>query len=281
MTLDRDDEAMMMHERISVHHVAFPTADVAQLARHFRAVGARRATLWSGLLAGDGMQQVQAMRANDGIGVDTVLHVFRPEGLLSGDRAMAAATDQLAQAIVDSAAIGARSLYLLTGGRGGMAWAVAAEAFAAAIAPCLRQARAAGITLSVETTTPLHAHLHLGTSLRDAARLAEIADIGLCIDLFGCWTESDIEEQLRRLLPRIDLVQVSDHVPGDMALPCRAVPGDGAIPLDRLLHTLIAGGYAGLFDLELLGPRIEAEGAEAAILRGAGRLGAILARLGA
>ena len=39
------------------------------------------------------------------------------------------------------------------------------------------------------------------------------------------------------------------------------MPGDGDIPFDRILGPLLAAGYTGAFDLELIGPRIEAEGA--------------------
>ena len=47
---------------------------------------------------------------------------------------------------------------------------------------------------------------------------------------------------------------------GDRALPARAVPGDGAIPIETFIAQALAGGYAHGFDLELIGPRIDAEG---------------------
>ena len=56
---------------------------------------------------------------------------------------------------------------------------------------------------------------------------------------------------------------------GDRALPARAVPGDGAIPIEPFIRQVLAGGYTHGFDLELIGPRIEAEGR---IERGASRL---------
>ena len=59
------------------------------------------------------------------------------------------------------------------------------------------------------------------------------------------------------------------------------VPGDGAIPLERLLGELLEAGYTGVFDLELVGPRIESEGNRAASRRAAERISEILTRLGA
>ena len=51
--------------------------------------------------------------------------------------------------------------------------------------------------------------------------------------------------------------------------------------LERILGDLLEEGYRGVFDLELLGPRIESEGARAATKRAAENLSGILAKLGA
>ena len=40
--------------------------------------------------------------------------------------------------------LGARSIYLLTGGHGTLTWEEAAEVFRAAVAPCVAKARQAG-----------------------------------------------------------------------------------------------------------------------------------------
>ena len=82
-------------------------------------------------------------------------------------------------------------------------------------------------------------------------------------------------------MPNTHLVQVSDYVLGDRSAPCRAVIGDGVIPVERLLGDLLEAGYTGVFDLELVGPRIQQEGATSATRRAAENLSEILIRLGA
>ncbi|MEO7247589.1 MAG: sugar phosphate isomerase/epimerase, partial [Novosphingobium sp.] len=82
-------------------------------------------------------------------------------------------------------------------------------------------------------------------------------------------------------LPHTHLVQVSDYVLGDRSAPCRAVVGDGVVPIESLLGDLLDGGYAGVFDLELVGPRIQQEGPAAATKRAAENLSEILMKLGA
>ena len=67
---------------------------------------------------------------------------------------------------------------------------------------------------------------------------------------------------------RVRLVQASDYVVGTLTASERAVPGDGDIPLARLLATVLNAGYRGYVELEMLGPRIEDEGYRDAIARG-------------
>ena len=99
-------------------------------------------------------------------------------------------------------------------------------------------------------------------------------------DLFTCWTDADIDAAIAAAAPHTALVQVSDYVYGDRALPCRAVPGDGAIPLDRLLPAIVSAGYTGTFDLEIIGPRLQTEGIEIGLKRAAETIGALLEKAG-
>ena len=108
-----------------------------------------------------------------------------------------------------------------------------------------------------------------------------MSDLGICIDLFHCWTEAGLADLVDVALPRTQLIQLSDYVLGDRALPARAVPGDGAIPIEPFIAQSLAGGYTHGFDLELIGPRIEQEGPLTAARRACEAVTAMLGRLGA
>src|SRR5262249_19885886 len=54
---------------------------------------------------------------------------------------------------------------------------------------------------------------------------------------------------------------------GTLAASERVVIGDGDIPLRRICHALADAGYAGWWDIELLGSAIEAEGYESVVPR--------------
>jgi sugar phosphate isomerase/epimerase len=187
----------------------------------------------------------------------------------------------LSRVIEIAADLGAKSIYMVTGGHGSLDWDEAADCFAAAIAPCVAQSETAGVQLMIETTNPFFADIHIAHSLADTIRLAEIAGIGVCIDLFACWTEANLKTLIAQAIPKCRAVQFSDYVYGDRTIPERAVPGDGAIPLERLVGWVLAAGYEGAFDLEMGGPRIRAEGELAAARRASDYMTNLLIRLGA
>ncbi len=180
-----------------------------------------------------------------------------------------------------ASALGAGAIYLITGGRGHLSWEQGAARFGEWIAPCIAAAKAKGIRLLVENASALNADLHMVHTLADAVRFAEATGIGLCIELHACWVEADLPSLFRRAMPLTGLVQASDYVLGDRTTPCRAVPGDGVIPLEALLGEVLAAGYRGVIDLELVGPRIVEEGARPASIRAVQYLSEMLTRLGA
>ena len=71
-------------------------------------------------------------------------------------------------------------------------------------------------------------------------------------------------------------MQVSDARVGSLTTPDRLVPGDGDIPIAARLEAIRAAGYDGAFEIEMVGPRIDDEGYEAAIRRAVAHLDGVL-----
>lgn len=171
---------------------------------------------------------------------------------------------------------------LFVGGRpGGLTSDGAASAFVDAIGPVARYADARRVPLAFEHTNPLRRDLGFIHTLADGIDFAAESGIGLDVELNNCWVERHLDTLFGRGLGHIRLVQVSDFVVGTFDTPNRAVPGDGDIPLASIIGLVLEAGYAGQFDLELIGPRIEAEGYASAIARGSRWLSDLLDRLGA
>ncbi|MFC0206141.1 sugar phosphate isomerase/epimerase family protein [Novosphingobium soli] len=270
-----------MHPRVSLHQVALIDAPTGDFAAFCAELGLRHCTLATPRLLRDEGELAAACAAVEAgrLAVGCINHPFALHPDLERDRGQAA--EGLLRAIAMAGRLGAPAIYLLTGGRGGLSWDAAAERFAHLLAPCRAAATEAGVALLVENASPLNADIHIAHTLPDATRLARIAGTGVCIELHACWTEAGLRDNLADAMPLAGLVQVSDYVLGDRTSPCRAVPGDGAIPLEAILRDVLDLGYTGLFDLELVGPRIADEGPRAACTRAARVLSDMLDRLGA
>lgn len=270
-----------MHPSLSISSICFLQDSLTRQAQYWRELQPHRIGLAGPQLDNEEPDTIRQALASGSYTVETIMHPLLfaraldpdPDSWLEPRARLLARIEQAQQ-------LGSKSIYMTTGGHGNLTWEQAAETFAGIIAPCVERASGAGVRLMIENAPPVYADLHIAHTLRDTLTLAELADIGVCVDLIGCWTEAGLQPLLERAAKRCSLVQVSDYVCGDRSLPCRAVPGDGDMPLARLLGWLSDAGYRGAFELELLGPRIDEEGHFAATRRAAQRLGAILESIG-
>lgn len=184
--------------------------------------------------------------------------------------------------LVDTAAtLPAASVMVTTGRAGGLTWEDAADAFEAAIAPGLDHAAARDVPVMVEHTNSLRVDIGFVHTLRDMIDLGRRLGVGVLMEVNACWMERGLAATVRRGIDSLALVQVSDFSIGTTDSPNRRVPGDGDIPLERILGTVLDAGYTGRFDLEVLGPYVEEEGYESTILRSVERLSELLDRLSA
>ena len=269
-----------MHPRVCLHQVGFLPEATPAFAQFCRDMGVRHMTLVNPQALGPlALAETQAALAGGGTAAHALVQPFARYPDLEADAGEAA--ERLGQAIEAAATLGAGHVYVITGGRGGLGWEAAAERFAALIAPCLPLAAARGVALSVETANLLNADMHIAHTLDDTIRLAEVAGIGVTLDVGAIWAESGLRAKFARALPLTRLVQLNDYVAGDRTTPCKAVPGDGMIPLEAIVADLLDLGYQGVFDLELTGERIAQEGHRSAFARAANWLSNLLTRLGA
>jgi sugar phosphate isomerase/epimerase len=189
--------------------------------------------------------------------------------------------DRMLRVLDAASAMGADCLVFTSGPAGALRWEDAAIALGDALGPLVPEAQQRGVPLAVEHTNQFRVDISFVHSLRDAVDLAHQLGIGLCVETNACWAERGLGATIASGADTFRVVQVSDFVVGTMSTPDRAVPGDGDIPFTRVLKHFLDAGYQGPFDLELVGPRIEAEGYESAITRSIDYLDGLLAELGA
>ena len=266
-----------MHKSISINTLCLAPAALAEQIDAIARLGAHGISPELDQVKAAGVAQSAARLRDSGLAVATLTH--RAFGFATPQETHAA-RERLFATIEIAGDIGAQNIIMTTGGRGQNAWGDAAKLFAEAIIPCAQAAREAGIGLGIEPTSHLYSDVSIAHRLSDTVTLARLAGISVMIDLFACWANSDIEAALADAAPRSPLAQISDYVYGDRGLPCRAVPGDGAVPYERFVPIMIDAGFKGWWDLEIIGPRLQAEGHEAGLRRAAAHIGRLLEAAG-
>ena len=169
-----------------------------------------------------------------------------------------------------AAEVGADCLMVMPGSSVGFSWEESAVRARAIIEKLLPVAQAARIQLAIESSNPLQAELSFLRSFDEA--LDFVADIrspwlGAVLETNEAWSERRLYKNIRYRTELIALVQVSDFKIGTTSVSDRAVMGDGDVPLRRIFRALSEAGYRKWYDIELVGPQIEAEGYESMLPR--------------
>ncbi|HZR14055.1 MAG TPA: sugar phosphate isomerase/epimerase [Acidimicrobiia bacterium] len=268
-----------MHPRVSVSAISSYDWSLAEDLEFYAEAGITNVGVSMAKLDRFGWDEGIARVRDAGIRVANVIgigpfHLDRP-AQWDGQRA------RLVRALDGAHALGAPCLVVTTGPAGRLTWEEAADALEEAIAPVVTLARERGVALAVEHTNSLRADVGFVHTLADVVDLARRMGTGVCMEINACWAERGLAETIARGVDTFRLVQVSDYAVGTLSTPARLVPGDGDVPIERILGQVLDAGYAGPFDLELIGPRIEEEGYGAAIRRSVDWLGDALTRLGA
>ncbi|MFM7142460.1 MAG: sugar phosphate isomerase/epimerase family protein [Alphaproteobacteria bacterium] len=272
---------MEVHPRLSVSEASTIGWPIERDLALWSSLGIRDVALLQRKLdaSGDPVRAIERVRGTTGLRVDNLAVGDSFE--LANSAQWERGRERLRSYLDTAAALGSRCIVVTTGGPAGLSWEEAADALDEAIAPVVADARARGFELAVENTNSLRLDISFANTLRDTCDLARRLGIGVCMEINNAWCERGLADTVRRNVDLLRIVQVNDFVVGTLQTPDRAVPGDGDIPLRRVLGTVLEAGYRGPFELEIVGPRIEAEGYESAVRRSLDVLGRLLVDLGA
>jgi len=268
-----------MHPRITIHENIFPRSlTLEQTLGEFTRAAAPRIGLRRVKFEHRGWARgIEAVQAS---GLDVTHLVHGPLFTLEDPSRLDDDIARLIETLEAATELGARCVYGVTGSATSSTWEQAAEAFVAGAASLAPHLRHCPIPLLVEPANHLFADIGFVHTLRDAVDVAQSAGIGVCVDVQHCWPERGLRETIARAVGNVGLVQLSDFIPlYRRGTFFRAVPGDGVVPLERIVSAVLEDGYEGLFDLELA----TEDGVDPAetIVRAADYIGTLLDRLGA
>lgn len=243
----------------------------------YESEGVRQVGLTMRKLDGLRLADLDALKVRlDDLGIEVVsLLTVGPMSLHEPDR-WATQRDELGRFMDAAIALRPQVGVLTTGPAGPLPWEAAADAFHHAMEGTIVEASREDLFLCLEPTNPLRTDVSFVHTLRDAVDLGWRCDLGVCLDVQWCWGERNLAGLVHANLVAIGLVQVSDGRFGSRITPDRLVPGDGDLPWEAVLRLLTDAGYAGPFELEILGPAVDDEGYGDAIRRGLDRVGSVL-----
>ena len=277
--MSRMGEPKTLHPRVAVSGLCFPALSAVESIGVLAALGVTKTSMTSTKLLESGVAAVADACTEHGVEVVTTTALVRFDLSPGAD-----VEEQLKRAREDidrAAAVGATSVYTLTGPRVYPEWLDNADAYAGLAGSVVDYAAERGLALAVEPTNWLIADLNFVHSFHDSIALASRAGTRVCLDIFHVWTESGLRRDIKNHVDLISHVQLSDMQRGARSLPCRAIPGDGDVPIRAVVQSLLDAGYEGAFDVELSGPSIDEMGDRVAATRSADWLDALLVELGA
>jgi sugar phosphate isomerase/epimerase len=167
-------------------------------------------------------------------------------------------------AVEEAGALQADVLVLVSGGLvpGTRDLGAARRMIADAIAELVPHARDLGVRLGIESLHPMFcADRCVLSRLGDAVDLALTfpADtVGVVVDTYPVWWDSQVEAELGRACGRIASYQLCDWVvplPQDMLLG-RAHIGDGCIDFGPISEHVLAAGYDGFVEVEIFNQQV-------------------------
>lgn len=152
--------------------------------------------------------------------------------------------------------------------RGMMPWEEAAKHVVEQTQAILPEFHARNLRLAIEPVSPMRqdvTFINLAADTVDIVRRVDDPSFGYMFDTYHLWWQRGIEELVRESGDTVFYVQVSDHKAVTLRTMDRVAPGQGIIPLERLLQALVDGGYDGWWELEVISDQNEQMGIEAAL----------------
>jgi len=126
------------------------------------------------------------------------------------------------------------------------------RATVAGLREAARVAKDLGLTLGIEAYRKSS-----GSMISGVPAMVELSDevgssnVGIIVDTWHVWDDSEVLDDVRRHVDRIVGVQVCDWREPSRSWADRLLPGDGVIDWDAWFRTLDEAGYAGWYDLEI------------------------------
>lgn len=164
-------------------------------------------------------------------------------------------------AVTDAANLRADTLIVLAGGRNNHIRRHARRTLCEALAKVSIVAEEFGVQIALE---PIHPGCgHEWSFVNDLESTLEIIDLvgspnlGIVLDTYHVGMDDDVLRWLPHVCPHVQLLQVGDGRHSPLGEMNRCLLGEGCVPIEAIVHTLLDNGYQGSIEAEVIGEDVE------------------------
>ncbi|MHA4845372.1 sugar phosphate isomerase/epimerase family protein [Flavitalea antarctica] len=239
-----------------MHTITTKPWDIVTAVQKFAASGIGGITIWRDALLNRNLAEVRSMIADAGIEVVSLCRGgFFPS--VDPQQRKLAIEDNL-RAIDQANAIGAPMMVMVCGADPRQSLEDSRKQIAEGIMACLDHASAAGVQLTIEPLHPMYAGDRSAiNTLGQANDMAEEIDspwVGIALDVYHLWWDSDLERQIERCGTNGNLsaFHICDwKTPTLDMLNDRGLMGEGCIDIKKIRGWVERAGFKGFHEAEI------------------------------
>jgi sugar phosphate isomerase/epimerase len=249
-----------MAARLSINEITTFRWTFEEDVNYFKAAGIEGIGVWRQKISDFGEDKGCELLSDSGLAVSNLLWAGGFTG--SDGRTFRESIEDAVEAIELAQDLRAGCLVVYSGARAGHTHNHARRLLKDALGELLPVALECRVTLAIE---PMHAGCSSDwtflTSLDDTVGFLDslnFPEVKLVFDTYHLGHDRSVLSRLDDLAPRIAVVHLADGKEPPEREQDRCRLGDGRLPLKEIVASLAAAGYDGFYDVELIGPEIEA-----------------------
>ncbi len=249
-------EPLVDLSRLCVHTITTKPWSIEEATDRYAAAGVKGITVWRDTLEGRNVSQVGQALRNAGLEVVSLCRGgFFPAADAVGRWK---AIDDNLRAIDEAHDLGAPFIVLVCGAVPGQPLEESRKQIADGIRAVLERAEGSGVSLAIEPLHPMYADSRSAVNtLRQANDMCDAIDsprVGVAIDVYHLWWDSDLEDQIARTgrARRLFAFHVCDwKSPTLDILNDRGLMGEGCIDIRNIRGWVEQTGFNGFNEVEI------------------------------
>jgi sugar phosphate isomerase/epimerase len=242
--------------KLCIHTITHKPWNIEHSAKKFSEAGCGGITVWRDALAGRNIRETGKLLKSLNL---EVISLCRGGFFPAADKfARRQAIADNIKAIDEAAELGAPMVVLVCGSVPGQSLTVSREQIREGIEACINHAEKKGVILAIEPLHPMYAADRSAiNTLAQANDLAEYFNspwVGVAVDVYHLWWDSDLENQIKRCGANGNLsaFHICDwRVPTLDMLNDRGIMGEGCINIKEIRGWVEDAGFTGFNEVEI------------------------------